>query len=85
MVSEAMIAAFEPDDDTEPYDEFCVGNSHALIVRDITDTTAQCACGGVITKISDSPERYAHADGKIMCPAYDCPCGQQHNAPPQRP
>lgn len=82
MISAAMIEAFGLDSDDDPYDpEFCVGNSTAFIVEELSATVAVCECGNLVTKMSDSPERYVHADGRINCPAYDCPCGQRHNVP----
>lgn len=61
-------------------DPFCVGNSHALIVRDLTNTTALCVCGGTIRRLDKSGRQiYAHASGKATCPTYDCACGQRHN------
>lgn len=70
-------------------DPFCPGNSHALVVSDITLTLAICACGNELRRITEqenvragySPDRekYVHADGRTFCPEYDCECGQRHN------
>lgn len=60
--------------------EFCVGNSHPWIVRDIDDTTAECACGKPLYLVG---ERWVHDRENprpyAMCPPYDCKCGRRHN------
>lgn len=60
--------------------EYCVGNSHPWIIRDINPLTAECACGKTLHLVGEvwthdieRPRSYA------MCPPYDCRCGRRHN------
>lgn len=83
-LSPEFIAAFG-DDDMTPAErkEFCVGNSHALIVCEYSSVSARCACGS--TLVSRTNGRWVHPGVGglgIACPPYDCECGRRHNARP---
>lgn len=82
-LSARMVEAFGDDN---PYDpEFCPGNSHALIVRDRSATTADCECGNALILVdgrlhgSLSPVWVHGVNLNRLCPPYNCPCGQRHN------
>jgi hypothetical protein len=70
--------------DLEP--EYCVGNSHALVVVEFDDGTAECACGGLLRAPRDGEQMWAEVvhdtTGRQHCPAYGCPaCYRVHNQP----
>jgi len=74
--------------DLEP--EHCVGNSHAFVVAEFDDGTAECACGGLLREPREprEGERQHHAlvhdaTGRQQCPAYGCrSCYRVHNQEP---
>jgi hypothetical protein len=87
-LSPEFIAAFA--DVADP--QYCVGNSHALIVCQYSPVSARCACGSTLVLTSDSQSlparfrsRWVHRDNRgdvsVACPPYDCACGQRHNVP----
>lgn len=71
--------------DLEP--EYCVGNSHALVIVEFDDGTAECACGGLLREPRDgdrhfNAEMVHDATGAMHCPAYGCQsCYRVHNQP----
>lgn len=71
--------------DLEPRD--CVGNSHAFVVAEFDDGTAECECGGLLREPREG-ERQHHAlvhdaTGAQYCPAYGCrSCYRVHNQEP---
>jgi hypothetical protein len=71
--------------DLEP--EYCVGNSHAFVVAEFDDGTAECECGGLLRAPREGDRRpdaeLVHdASGAVHCPAYACRgCKSLHNQP----
>ena len=59
-------------------DPDCVGNSHALIVRDYGPTEALCECGQALTATPLPYRPWVHYNGASECPPCDCGCGQRH-------
>jgi hypothetical protein len=65
--------------------EFCVGNSHALITYQRSNSTADCECGNALILVKG--ERFGSANPVWVhgvnwsrcCPPYECECGQRHN------
>ncbi len=72
-----MAAAFGSD--TEPIEpDYCVGNSHALIAYERSSSTADCACGTALIRLTDG--RWVHGVNlSALCPPYECECGKRHN------
>jgi len=70
--------------DLEP--ECCVGNSHAFVMVEFDDGTAECACGGLLRAPHADEQVWAElvhdATGYQHCPPYGCPCCYRvHNLP----
>jgi hypothetical protein len=94
ILTDQFIDAFGDDDMTDAEKrEFCVGNSHALIVCQYSAVSARCACGSTLILTSDSEtlparlrNRWAHRSVggavSIACPPYECECGRRHNVRP---
>jgi hypothetical protein len=78
ILSREFIEAFGDDDMTDAeIREFCVGNSHALVVAEYSSTSARCACGSTLTLLANG--RWVHGSTKrVACPPYECECGRRH-------
>jgi len=71
--------------DLEP--EYCVGNSHAFVVAEFDDGTAECECGGLLRAPREGEQMWAElvhdTTGRQHCPPYSCrSCYRVHNQEP---
>jgi hypothetical protein len=84
-ITDPFLLADMRDLDLEP--EYCVGNSHAFVVAEFDDGTAECECGGLLREPRDgdrhfNAEMVHDASGAMHCPAYACRgCKSLHNQP----